>query len=178
MTDSVKNQLDTAFRIRRAICQISESQPSFARCVIDQFLPSISPAQVRSQGISFPQTCRRHRGNPERSSVASGVYPMLYFHIGNAILAYYEATIHGECAEMEGRVELLENIARHGLSNYRVEGDDMTGYALIVGPGVAKPVPAMPSIMEPVDPKPLRIGSARKAEEKGNGVSNPVGAQK
>lgn len=125
-----REQIDAAFRIRRAICAISERQPTYARCVVDQFLRHIAPSMATYRGVDFPATCRRFPGNSERSALSGNKYTALYFHIGNAILGLYEIVEGRECPTLEDRITLLETIARFGLEQFPVDGDDMTGYTL------------------------------------------------
>lgn len=124
-------QIDAAFRIRRAICAISEKQPTYARCVIDQFLRHIAPSMT---GSDLPVTCRRFAPGSERAMHGGGKYPTLYFHIGSAVMGFYETTTGRECPTLEDRIALLENVAKYGLDQFTVDGDDMTGYTLVMRP--------------------------------------------
>jgi len=129
-----REQIDVAFRIRRAICAISEKQPTYARCVIDQFLRHIAPSMATYRGADFPVTCRRFAGNPERAAHGVTRYTALYFHVGSAILGLYEVIDGRECPTLEDRITLLENVAKYGLDQFTVDGDDMTGYTLVMRP--------------------------------------------
>jgi len=126
---ALRVQMDFAFRIRRAICVISEKQPTYARCVIDQYLQHIAPSMALARGADFPVSYRPHV-NVERAASHTGKYPALYFHIGSAIKGFYEVAYGRECPALEARVALLESIAQYGMDIHTVEGDDMTGYAL------------------------------------------------
>lgn len=147
MTEAIKNQVDAAFRIRRAVCIISEKRPSIERSTIDQFLRFISPSMVSANGVGFPRTCRRHPLNDERTREGGSRALVLYFHIGNAILGFYEylkieanvarvepevldAQLSEALDKLNARIDLLEGIARLGLDASNVIGDAMSGYTL------------------------------------------------
>lgn len=134
--------IDLAFRLRRALCSISEKRPSYERAILDQFLRYISPSQARSYGSDFPHTTRRHPRNPERC-VERGVSTLLYFHTGNAILGFYDY-IAAEAAKpyvvaKEGsayivaleRINRLEAVAKLGVGAFYPEGNDMEGHELL-----------------------------------------------
>lgn len=128
---TIKEQLEVSFRIRRAVCAISEKSPSYARSVIDQFLKFIAPSMASGNGVDFPFTCRRHTANPENAAHGTnGKWPTLYFHIGNAILGFYDGVKGIQCPGLEARITLLERIGRQGMDAFRVDGDDMNGYQL------------------------------------------------
>jgi hypothetical protein len=129
-----KEQLDYAFKLRRAIVAISERQPSHAKCIIDQFLRLISPQFARGYGVDFPHTCRRACHSDEKSR-ESGKHPLLYFHVGNAVLAYYDMILDRkdkpfEPAVLDARIKLLEEIAIRGFDNF-VPWGGPDGYSLI-----------------------------------------------
>jgi hypothetical protein len=135
-------------RSRIALGKISEALPSFSRSMVEGYVRFLGPT-LRLRGASeFPATVRRQPGDPERCAHGDSKYHVLYFYIGNAILGYYDAlnlivdvkprmvdplivlpAIH----TLERRVEFLEEIAasKHGLLDFRIEGDDKTGYALV-----------------------------------------------
>lgn len=129
MSGTTKEHLDTAFKLKRAIVAISDRLPSHAKCVVDQFLRHVSPSFVRAYGVDFPHTCRQHNRNPERCRDGSGKYPLLYFHVGNAILAYYDS-VQGKQSLVANRIILLEEIAIRGLDAFAVIGNDVDGYLL------------------------------------------------
>lgn len=138
----VQTKLDAAFRIRRAICIISEKRPSQERAVIDQFLQHIAPSMAHAYGCNFPRTCRRHALNAERMREGLGKAPTLYFHIGNAILAFYDylnlltkastppAKLEAALATIERRVFIVECVAKYGLDSFYCDGSDSSGFAL------------------------------------------------
>lgn len=138
----VQAKIDAAFRMRRAICLISEKRPSQERAVIDQFLMHIAPSMAPAYGGNFPRTCRRHPLDQDRMKEGLGKAPTLYFHIGNAILGFYDylnlltkaATkphdLERALETIERRVFILESVARYGLDYFYVDGSDSTGYAL------------------------------------------------
>lgn len=129
---TTEQQLDVAFRIRRAVCNISEKSPSFARSVIDQFLKFIAPSMARGNGVDFPFTCRRHWANAEHAAHGTnGKWPTLYFHIGNAILGFYDGVRGIECPNLIERLNLLDAIARFDLEAFVAVGTDAEGYRLI-----------------------------------------------
>lgn len=123
---------DAAFRLRRAVVQISERQPSHARSVIDQFLKFIAPSMASNGGADFPITCRRTPLDPERSSMDTpGKFPLLYFHIGNAVLGFYDCLAGKPTAVFESRLALLQSIAAYELEDFVPYGDNGAGYRLI-----------------------------------------------
>jgi hypothetical protein len=143
-TAETEIKLDLAFRLRRALCAISEKRPSVERARLDSFLRfiSTSPSILRAKGVDFPYTIRRHPNSPERTMESSKA-TILYFHVGNAILAFYDyinatKNIDLSPAQVEefevnagARVQLLECIARIGLDQCRISGDDLIGRSLV-----------------------------------------------
>jgi len=128
----LKAAFDAAFRLRRTVVQISERQPSHARSVIDQYLKFIAPSLAGNYGSDFPITCRRAATNNERCRVEMpGKYPLLYFHISNAILGYYDGVTGKSPDAFESRLKLLTSIARLGIDEYVVDGDTLRGFVLI-----------------------------------------------
>ena len=126
---NAKQHLDTAFKLKRAIVAISDRLPSHGKCIVDQFLRFVSPTFVRGYGVEFPHTCRQHPRNAERCRDGSGKYPLLYFHVGNAILAYYDMLQDKESLVLN-RITLLEEIAVRGLDAFAIIGNDVDGYLL------------------------------------------------
>lgn len=147
-------KLDLAFRLRRALCAISEKRPSIERARLDGFLRfiSTSPSILRAKGVDFPVTCRRHPNSPERTTESSKA-TILYFHVGNAILGFYDyiaATKNPDLSPSQveefeviatARVQQLEYIARAGLDQCEINGDDLTGRKLVY-PNVSDSKPA------------------------------------
>jgi hypothetical protein len=133
MTEDTKTNLDDAFKLRRAICAVADGLQSQYKCMVDQFLRFVSPSMVREYGSNFPYTCRTHNLNAERCS-HSGLYPLLYFHIGNAIKAYYDG-FHGQtyiqADSFPDRLRLLEEVAIQGLYAFTFDGSDSLGYSLL-----------------------------------------------
>jgi hypothetical protein len=130
----LKAAFDAAFRLRRIVVSISERQPSHARSVIDQYLKFIAPSLAGSYGSDFPITCRRAATNPERSRVDTGgpgKWPLLYFHISNTILGYYDGLLGKPPEVFESRLKLLNGIAKFGLDDYVIDGDTLRGFVLI-----------------------------------------------
>lgn len=127
---TIEEQMDAAFRIRRAVCAISEKSPSHARSVIDQFLKFIAPSMARDGATEFPVTCRRCAPLAENAAYGAGRWPTLYFHIGNAILGLYDGVRGIHHPGIESRIALLESIAKLGMDSFRVRGDDREGYYL------------------------------------------------
>ena len=128
---SLADAVDDAFRLRRALVQISEKSPSHVRSVVDQFMRHIAPSMARYGGADFPFTCRHHPLNAERyGGGVGGKLPTMYFHIGNTIMGFYSALITGDPTALHARLILLESIARDGIESFDVEGDEGIGYGL------------------------------------------------
>lgn len=128
---SVEKHLDIAFRLKRAICAVSDTLPTHSKCIVDQFLRHVSPTFARSYGSEFPHTCRVHPKDAERCRDGSGNYPLLYFHVGNAVLAYYDTILGRVQPKMDDRIQLLEDIAVRGFHNFVRHGSDVDGFRLI-----------------------------------------------
>lgn len=170
---TTKEQLDYAFKLRRAIVAISERQPSHAKCIVDQFLRLISPGFARGYGVDFPHTCRRAYNSDEKSR-DSGKYPLLYFHVGNAVLSYYDMILDRkdkpfEPAVLDARIKLLEDIAIRGFDNFVPWGDTMGGWHLIDTDEARK-------LREEENARELARFQKENAENEANGV--PVETQK
>ena len=128
-TPPKETKIDPAFALRRAIVALSDTLPSHATCVVDQFIRFVTPAMTRDRGVGFPHTCRQHRLDPERCT-GTGKYPLLYFHVGNAVLAYYD-TLAGEAPVFNTRLALLEEIAVLGMESFTIHGNERIGFTLM-----------------------------------------------
>lgn len=112
-------------RLRFAVNRLVTQVPTALRSVLERYIPAMN-ANLSYQGTSaFPQSLKPMLHRPERTSVQSRG-DVLCFHIGSAILAYYEK----DADLMEKRVKLLENVADAGYQNCRVEGTVAKGYVL------------------------------------------------
>lgn len=125
-------------RLRKSLAIISEKSPSSARALLDAYFLFLAPSRRLQQDQMFPRTVRRHPRSDERSTEFGNKYLLLYFHVGNAILAYYDSLneagqkdFDAEATILGDRVRLLEEIAREGIDAYALDGDDTKGYALI-----------------------------------------------
>lgn len=56
---------------------------------------------------------------------------LVCFHIGNAILAYYDLVNGDQYEHLHGRLALLEEIALLGVSAFVSQGNDAEGYMLM-----------------------------------------------
>jgi hypothetical protein len=129
-----QNPFDNAFQLRRAIVAISERQGSQLRSTLDQFIRHVAPGMVNSHS-DFPITVRRHNLDRERADRWLTRDEMLCFHVGNAVLAYYDTCRFPPCthvmtAVFDARLALLESIAVLGLDEFVVVGTDSVGYTL------------------------------------------------
>lgn len=131
-----QNPFDNAFKLRRAIVAISERQGSQLRSTLDQFIRHVSPGMVGSHA-DFPVTIRRHPVDRERCTQWLSRDEMLCFHVGNAVLGYYDTLrlsnspiLVSSASAFSTRLALLESIAVLGLSEFVVVGSDMAGYTL------------------------------------------------
>lgn len=125
-----ENPYDAPFRLRRVIVLISERQGSQLRSTLDQFIRHVSPGMIHSHA-DFPVTVRRHPANVERCQSWLSRDQMLFFHVGNAVLGYYDTLRKGGDAGLfENQVKLLEQIAGLGLDEFVVVGTDSIGYTL------------------------------------------------
>lgn len=138
-------------RLQRAIFGISEKARSSDRHILDAYIKHVSP-QLKHQGESqLPTALRRAVRDHDRHGTPA--FPgILFFHIGNAVVAYY-ALLNGEeklpkrtallgetlpaaafediLDVLERRVLLLEQIAAKGMKAFRILGTDMDGFTLI-----------------------------------------------
>lgn len=123
------NPFDNAFKLRRAIVAISERQGSQLRSTLDQFIRHVSPGMLNSHA-DFPVTVRQHPVDRERAGSWMSRDQMLCFHIGNAVLGYYDTMRKGAPDTFGERLALLEQIAALGLDEFVVVGTDSVGYTL------------------------------------------------
>jgi hypothetical protein len=103
--------------------------------MLDAYFRHISPTLRERADTYFPRTVRRHPRNPERTREYGSKFLALYFHVGNAILGYYDAVMAvrmnqkiGE--ELESRIALLEAVAAEGMDKFCLEGTDAGGFFL------------------------------------------------
>lgn len=127
--------LDTqAVLIRDAIVRISEVAPSSARSMIEQYLRLIAPSLAHGGTTSLPFTVLTKIGNEERYSPREEQpmkYTVLCFHIGSAILAYYQSVRERTVLPiLERRTDFLGRVAKLGMERMTVGGSNQTGYYL------------------------------------------------
>lgn len=117
-------------RLKKAVVTISLQCKSSLRAIVDQYIPCISPMRVDDGDSEFPMPLRTHVVNSDRSNRGNMVGNVLCFYIGNAIVAYYNATDPENRIHAVACVELLEEIAARGLDAFQVAGSDSQGYYL------------------------------------------------
>jgi len=129
-TAAAINKLRT--RLIAAFGKVSLRSNTQLRSLVDAFVRHLSPSMKDNGDSNFPVTIRPHKANPE-ATMNSGRAAVLTFHIGNAVLAYYDALTFAtkSLANFEARVRLIEEIGNSGLETYGVVGDDATGYSLL-----------------------------------------------
>lgn len=123
---------DLSLRLRKAISSISVKSPTSVRMILDSYLPRLSPSLADAGDGGFPVTVRPHPRFPERST-KQAKYDVLFFYVGNAILAYYAANkvkSDKSIGVFDDRVSRIERMASDGVSTLHVEGTDATGYML------------------------------------------------
>jgi hypothetical protein len=118
-------------RILDAIFRISEKLPAQFRAYVDAYYRFVSPSMSWTWDQHFPTALRRHPQDTDHTTMEQKEN-ILYFHIGNAIVTYYEALndVPGGI-NLPRRIALLEQIAKVGYSTMVVQGDDRTGYYLL-----------------------------------------------
>jgi hypothetical protein len=118
-------------RIRKATFGITDREGirTEDRHRIDAYQRHVSP-QLANQGDSMlPTSIRRHVRDADRTASPTGI---IYFHVGNAIVTYYEYVRGVDVAEaLERRVALLEDLAKRGANNFRIIGSDAEGFMLM-----------------------------------------------
>lgn len=120
---------EIAIRIRSAVCKISEQVHTSIRAVLDSYVQHISPALSLRGDSYFPRAARRHPVNPDFSTSRTAG-DLLFFHVGNAILAYYDA-VRGNLSEhLLSRVIHLEEIAAN-VKDFVPYGSDLMGWCLL-----------------------------------------------
>lgn len=96
---------------------------------IDSYQRHISPAMAKHNDSMLPTSIRRHVRDADRTAGPTGI---IYFHVGNAIVTYYEYVLGMDVADaLERRVALLEQIAAKGSKNFRIIGNDSQGFMLM-----------------------------------------------
>jgi hypothetical protein len=124
---------ELANRMKAAVAKIAEAPgtPTQATATITAFLRHIaSPLRKKAQQ-DFPTTIRPHPLNKEHSQYSGTKWSLLCFHIGNAILGYYDYLLGKfPLDNLEERIKLLENIAVKTINMYRRSGSDSKGYFL------------------------------------------------
>jgi hypothetical protein len=132
-------------RLRTALADIELKQPSAARAILSSYYRFITtaPSMTVQADAHFPRTVRQHPADPERCTEGEGnKYILLYFHVGNALLALYDSVVPPVAQVLETRIALLEEIAANGLERYLISGDDRRGYCLVRSRKVEHGVPA------------------------------------
>jgi|GEM_PF-2711499 len=121
--------------IRTAIVAIGPKVNTSLRSITDAYLRLVCPAMSLTGGSEFPRALRPHPLNHDFSTYR-GYGDLICFHIGNAILAYYDA-VRGQPAEhLLARVELLKEIAAR-LEEFQPYGSDQAGWCLLSKNAVA-----------------------------------------
>lgn len=85
----------------------------------------------------FPTGLRRFNKSFDRTQSEGKSY-ILFFHIGNAVVGYYDAVNQklrsfqdDAIAILEPRIALIEDIGKRGYSQFVVDGNERTGYKLV-----------------------------------------------
>lgn len=119
-------------QIKTAIGKISEqTNNSGLRSMIDQYLRLVSPFFVDDGDASFPRGVYRHGTNWNRCS-SSAFGDVLTFHIGDAVLAYYQCELGEQTQDDIDAIQFIHDIAVVGISSCRVMGSDRNGFKLFV----------------------------------------------
>lgn len=118
-------------RLRSTLASI-ESNPkthTTARAILSGYYRFINP---RMTCEDFPRSLRRHPANPEAGFEGGNKYLVLYFHVGNALDALYEAhkSANLNLALLEKRVQLLERLATRPVEGWFLIGDERKGFRL------------------------------------------------
>lgn len=150
--------------LRTAIHAISQQCNTSQRAVLDRYLRLVSPRLAERGEAEFPQPLRRHGANSGRS-MYPGVGNLLCFHVGNALMAFYEACLAGEPGEvLEPRLYRLKRIAQSGVAQCRVRGNDQDGYFLAVSEDTAYAVSPEEEPQTPRDADGRGVGGAEGPE--------------
>lgn len=116
--------------IKRQIHGISAQCKTVLRSVIDRYPRCVSRQLATDDDSNFPRTVRRHIRDHDRST-ADGFGDLLCFHIGNTILAFYDA-VNGEDHEhLRARLQHLREINEHGPGNFHPYGSVQHGWMLM-----------------------------------------------
>ena len=133
---SLKQRADILARqMRQDIANIGLSCASNLRCTVDRYLRCISPAFAGDGDEHFPITHRRavhHRhacSQDNRDAV-------LCFHIGEAILAYYNLYREMNVEQEFASIAYLHEIATLGLDAFKVFGTASGGYRLLTSAAI------------------------------------------
>lgn len=106
--------------------QISNSS---LRSLVTQYLRLVSPYFINDQDSSFPRGVNTHPLFTERcSSPAFG--DVLLFHIGRAVLAYYQIEKKEHTEEDLVAIQFLHEVAVIGAGSHRVKGGPKRGFTL------------------------------------------------
>lgn len=122
-----------AVMLRDAVVKISESAPTQARMILDQYLQRITPLESTKGDSLFPRGVvgKTHKHNKERVSDHDTLYGMVIWYIGNAILAYYASVADNKPSDtFKERVHQLQQIAKLTVAKYIVAGSYNTGFYL------------------------------------------------
>ena len=117
-------------QIQKDIVKIMTKLPSDLQSLLSRYIRCASPAFVEMEDSEFPKSLYRHPRNPH-ASVRGGWGNVLCFHVGDAILSYYNLYrgIHND--EEFAAIQYLHEIATVGTEFFKVTGDDTTGYMLM-----------------------------------------------
>jgi hypothetical protein len=131
MVEDAARIASAALGIRKALGMlIGNIRETTIETVLSGYYRMLSPSMAPTRGSEFPRTLYSHAKNPDRSS-KSGWGNLICFHVGNAILAYYESFLNGKPVDhLFARVEHLREIAEkpHRFIPY---GSIETGYCLM-----------------------------------------------
>lgn len=119
--------------LRDAVVKISESAPTQARMILDQYLQRITPLESTKGDSLFPRGVvgKTHKHNKERVSDHDTPYGMVIWYIGNAILAYYASVAENKASvKLMDRIQTLQRLAKDGVQKYIVAGSYSTGFYL------------------------------------------------
>jgi hypothetical protein len=117
-------------RLRAAISAISMKSPSWIRAVLDSYLPCTPPSRAYQGASILPKTVHSNFAHPNRSSCDETHESLLYFHVGDAILAYHAAVRDSFLNLPTQEIALLERIASQGLDKFKVWGTMLGGFYL------------------------------------------------
>lgn len=116
-------------RLVKATFAISEQVNTALRNLIDQYPKHMNMTMRHNADSEFPISVKVQPFQSERT-MHTNKGSVLMFHIGNAILAMYEAGLAEKLPAYVKRVEFLEHVAAKGYVNFYVAGSAREGHYL------------------------------------------------